>query len=73
MHPPIQSPYSVGDAVIYTNSYGVEFCAFVIGFAEACDILHGGYIHLSGSMEAVGGWAWWYPHEEDELRLLLPA
>lgn len=64
---PVDSPYSIGDSVVYTNSYGAEFRAFVIGFADACDMLHGGYIHLSGSMEKVVGWAWWYPHEESEI------
>ena len=58
--PPIPCEFSVGQHVIFTNDYGVEFRARVIGFAED-DSFRGRFIHLDTS-------SWWFPVKPESLR-----
>lgn len=60
--PPVSCDFKVGDKVIFTNYYGVEFELKVIGFSKDNDLFkYGNFIHLNSG-------AYWFPHKPSELR-----
>ena len=64
---PVDCGYKVGDAVIYTNDYGVSFDMKVIGFSKQVTTF-GGVVHLIGlEKETENGDAWWYPNRIDQI------
>lgn len=69
VEPPVPCQFKIGDHVIFTNDYGVEFEEYVIGFTPEPDpALRNGFIHLATNPESESGSAWWYPHHEQCLR-----
>lgn len=61
--PPIPCDFKVGDAVIFTNDYGVEFDLRVVGFASEphtdCDDPR--FVYLDSS-------CWWFSVKASSLR-----
>lgn len=51
--PPVACDFKVGDAVVFTNDYGVKFDLTVRGFAKE--------VHGSGRFVYVFTDAWWFP------------
>lgn len=63
--PPVPCDFAVGDAVIFTNDYGVEFPAVVRGFARQPHGIEGDrFVYL----RFVNPGAWWFPHRPQSLR-----
>lgn len=56
---PVPCPFAVGDAVVFTNEFGVKFEHTVRGFAAT---VHGG-----GRFIYVFTDAWWFPVEPESL------
>lgn len=60
--PPIPCDFKVGDKVVFTNDYGVEFQLFVRGFCPE-PILNGRFIYVFTD-------CWWFPVKPESLRLV---
>ena len=65
--PPQPTQFRLGDKVIFTNDYGVQFEEEVIGYSKTDPMYtkYGHFIHLlptNGTEEA-----FWYPHRENQL------
>ena len=64
---PIPSKYKIGDRVIFTNIYGIQWDMKIIGFSAPS---FGRFIHLDFHEESnSSGAAWWSPHAEKDLKL----
>ena len=66
--PPQPTQFKLGDKVIFTNDFGIEFEEEVIGYSKYDPMYtrYGHFIHIiptSGLEEA-----FWYPHRENQLR-----
>lgn len=60
--PPVPCDYKVGDSVIFTNDYNVEFGPHkVLGFTKPEDMNHGRFIHIDYDCA-------WFPVKPEELR-----
>lgn len=60
--PPLACDFKVGDKVIYTNDYGVEFDLVVKGFDKLDQICHGRFIYVFED-------AYWFSVRAEQLRL----
>lgn len=60
--PPVPCAFKIGDKVIFTNDYGLEFNQIVTGFAREVQSW-GGFIHLGENAP------WWCPVRPESLRL----
>jgi len=63
---PIPCDLKVGDLVIFTNDYGVQFKLTVVGFCVPSECLPERFIYLNDD-------SWWFPHKRDQLALVKPA
>lgn len=62
-HPPVPCDFKVGDAVTYTNDYGVQFDRFVRGFSAVPTFLAGpAFVYLDSD-------CWWMPVPAQSLAL----
>jgi len=58
---PIECRFKVGDKVIFTNDYGVQFKLEIVGFKNKLDeVGPHRFIYLNSD-------AWWFPHDPKEL------
>jgi hypothetical protein len=59
--PPIECKFKVGDEVIFTNDYKVEFKLKIVGFKKQLDnIRPNNFIYLDSS-------SWWYAEDPKNL------
>lgn len=66
-NPPEPCEFTIGQHVIFTNDYGLEFEMDVIGFSEDTSF-QGRFIHTIVHGTDGKGSAWWFPHRPSELR-----
>lgn len=59
--------FAVGDKVVFTNDFGVEFTRTVIGIYERPSTACGQYAH--GARYYLDSGASWFPHKESSLRM----
>jgi hypothetical protein len=72
--PPVPSPFTIGDTVVYTNDDGCAFTMRVCGFMDADQYarnqsegrLPGAYVYLSKHPTELAE-AYWFPHAESCL------
>jgi len=65
--PPVQCEFKMGQKVIFTNEYGLEFEMDVVGYSKDTEF-YGRFIHTVTHGTDGNGSAWWFPHRPEELR-----
>ena len=66
--PPIECGLRVGDKVIFTNDYVIQFEEEVCGFSNG-DMFekYGRFIHLCGIGGSASGFAWWFAEKPESI------
>lgn len=59
---PVPCGFKVGDAVVFTNDYGVSFDRIIRGFAKAPHGERGRLVYLNTD-------SWWFPVSPQSLKL----
>lgn len=70
---PIECEYKIGEKVIYTNDYGLEFEVVIVGFS-ADEVMFGKYgkfIHFVVDLSNPRSSAYWMPHKKSDFRKIL--